>query len=84
MKGVPDKSVDLVLADPPYNIKIADWDKIPNYVEWLGTVFLECQRVLKPNGSFYFFHNDFLQMVDLQKWINENTKFVWSIPAHAG
>jgi len=77
MKGIPDKSVDAIITDPPYNIGKADWDKIPNYVEWLGIVFLECQRVLKPNGSFYFFHNDFLQMVDLQKWINENTKFVF-------
>jgi len=77
MKGIPDKSVDAIITDPPYNIGKTDWDKIPNYVEWLGTVFLECQRVLKPNGSFYFFHNDFLQIVDLQKWINENTKFVF-------
>ena len=42
MQGIPDKSVDLVLTDPPYNIGKAEWDKITNYIEWMGAVFLEC------------------------------------------
>ena len=78
MEEIPDKSIDLVLIDPPYNINKADWDKwktVNAYVEFMGQVFLECQRVLKDNGSFYFFHNDFLQIVELQNWINKNTKF---------
>lgn len=80
MKDIPDKSVDLVLIDPPYNINKAKWDKwktVEDYVNFLGSAFLECQRVLKDNGSFYFFHNDFLQMVELQNWINKNTSFVF-------
>ena len=77
MKDIPDKSVDLIVTDPPYNIGKAEWDKIDNYIEWMGIVFLECQRVLKDNGSFYWFHNDFLQIVDLQKWINDHTEFVF-------
>ncbi len=77
MKGLPDKSINLIIADPPYNIGKADWDKIPNYIEWLGNRLLEMQRVLKDNGSFYLFHNDFLQMVEIQDWINKNSKFVF-------
>ena len=80
MKQIPDKSVDLVLIDPPYNIKKAKWDTwktIDEYVEFMGKAFIEIQRVLKDNGSFYFFHNDFLQMVELQNWINKNTTFVF-------
>ncbi|MBO3356283.1 DNA-methyltransferase [Clostridium perfringens] len=80
MKDIPDKSVDLVLIDPPYNIKKAKWDSwktVEGYVEFMGKVFLECQRVLKDNGSFYFFHNDFLQIVELQNWINKNTEFIF-------
>lgn len=80
MKDIPDKSVDLVLIDPPYNIGKAKWDKwktTEKYVEFMGSVFLEIQRVLKDNGSFYYFHNDFLQIVELQKFINKNTKFVF-------
>ena len=81
MKEIPDKSIDLVLIDPPYNINKADWDKwktVDAYVEFMGQVFLECQRVLKDNGSFYFFHNDFLQIVELQNYINKNTDFIFN------
>jgi len=78
MGDIPDRSVDLVVIDPPYNIgKNKEWDKIKNYIEWMGCVFLECQRVLKDNGSFYFFHNDFLQIVELQNWVSRNTKFIF-------
>ena len=77
LKLLDDNSIDLIVTDPPYNIGKAKWDKIDDYIEWLGTIFLECQRVLKNNGSFYFFHNDFLQMVELQNWINKNTNFVF-------
>ncbi len=81
LKELPDKCIDLVLIDPPYNIKVADWDNWKNpqdYINWLGNVFLECERVLKDNGSFYFWHNDFLQIVELQNYINKNTKFVFN------
>ena len=80
MQEIPDKSVDLILIDPPYNISKAEWDKwetTEKYVEFMGKVFKENERVLKDNGSFYFFHNDFLQIVELQNWINKNTNFVF-------
>lgn len=77
MKTLPDKSVNLIVADPPYNIGKAGWDKIPNYIEWMGAVFLECQRVLKDNGSFYWFHSDMMQIKDLMWWIQDNTQFVF-------
>jgi site-specific DNA-methyltransferase (adenine-specific) len=45
--------------------------------EFMGNVFLQIQRVLKDNGSFYFFHNDFLQICELQNFINKNTDFIF-------
>ena len=78
IKNIQDNSINLVLIDPPYNISKAEWDKwetVEDYVEFMGKVFKEIERVLKPNGSFYFFHNDFLQIVELQNWINKNTGF---------
>lgn len=81
LKNIESNSVNLVLIDPPYNIsKDKKWDKwktVDAYVEFMGQVFLECQRVLKDNGSFYFFHNDFLQIVELQNYINKNTDFIF-------
>ena len=78
MKNIQDNSINLVLIDPPYNIGKDKWDKwktVEDYVEFMGKVFLEIQRILKDNGSFYFFHNDFLQIVELQNFINKNTEF---------
>jgi len=77
----PEKSVDLVLTDPPYNIsKDKTWDKWKKqseYIAWLGSCFLECQRVLKDNGSFYWCHNDMEQIAEIMTWIKENTKFIF-------
>ena len=81
LKNIEDKSVNLILIDPPYNIKKAKWDSWKTteaYVEFMGKVFKELERVLKDNGSFYFFHNDFLQVAELQHWIRQNTKFVFN------
>lgn len=77
LKEIPDKSINLIVTDPPYNICKAKWDKIPNYVEWCGKWFKECERVLKDNGSFYFWHNDMVQIAQLMEWIRKNTKFVF-------
>src|SRR5699024_11095451 len=80
MKRIPDKSVDLVVIDPPYNIgKDKRWDKYKKdeYIEFMGTVFKECERTLKENGSFYWFHNDMVQVKDLMAWLEENTGFIY-------
>lgn len=78
LKNIEDNSIDLVLIDPPYNIGKDKWDKwktVELYVDFMKEVFLELQRVLKDNGSFYFFHNDFLQIVEIQNMINKETNF---------
>lgn len=78
MKDIPDNSVDLILTDPPYNIGKAKWDKIPNYIEWCGKWFIECQRVLKDNGSFYWWQNDMVQIAQLMEWLRNNSDFVFN------
>ena len=80
LKLLPDKSINLIVIDPPYNTKKAEWDKwdsIAEYIDWCGLWLKESQRVLKDDGSFYFFHNDFLQIVELQNYINNNTDFIF-------
>jgi DNA modification methylase len=51
---IEDKSIDLVLTDPPYNIKIDDWDNIKHYEEFIRNISRESHRVLKRNGTLYF------------------------------
>ncbi|HLU66629.1 MAG TPA: site-specific DNA-methyltransferase [Kofleriaceae bacterium] len=51
-----DGSVDLVIADPPYNIAKEDWDdlgSLESYVEWCDSWLAEVARVLSPDGSAY-------------------------------
>lgn len=78
---IPDDSVNLIVIDPPYNIgKDKRWDKwktVDAYVDWMVEVFSECERVLAPNGSFYYWHNDFEQIAELQRAISNVTGFVF-------
>jgi site-specific DNA-methyltransferase (adenine-specific) len=56
LKSLDDASVDLVFADPPYNIKKADWDNFDNqeqYIDWSLEWITQASRVLKSTGSLY-------------------------------
>jgi modification methylase smeI len=75
MREMPDGCVDLVVADPPYNIGKADWDKIPDYIEWSRKWIQECERFLKPTGVFYFWHNDMPQLAGIMEMIRKSTHF---------
>lgn len=56
LKTLPDASVDLVVADPPYNLKKADWDHFESqdiYIAWSLRWISEAARLLKSTGSLY-------------------------------
>lgn len=49
-------SADLIFADPPYNIKKAEWDTFESqqeYLKWSLKWIKEASRVLKPEGTLY-------------------------------
>jgi len=56
LKKLDSNSVDLIFAEPPYNIKKAEWDTFNSqkeYVEWSMNWIREASRVLTKNGSLY-------------------------------
>ena len=56
LKQLESDSIDLIFADPPYNIKKAEWDSFSSqkeYVEWSMEWIKEAHRVLKRTGSLY-------------------------------
>ncbi len=55
LKKLPDASVQLVIADPPYNIDIAEWDNYENYLSWASEWIQESYRVLTKTGNFVLF-----------------------------
>ncbi len=58
-REVPDRSIDLIFADPPYNIgknfiDLPDkWGSDESYLEWCYKWLEMCIKKLKSNGSMY-------------------------------
>lgn len=86
LKKLPTESVDLIFADPPYNIGknfdglIEAW-KEDLFIDWLFEVIAECHRVLKKQGSMYIMNStENMPFIDLQyrKLFTIKSRIVWS------
>jgi len=51
LKKIPDKSINLILTDPPYQSTDNEWDKEPDW----NKLSKEFNRILKDNGTIYIF-----------------------------
>jgi adenine-specific DNA-methyltransferase len=63
LKQLPDKSIDLVILDPPYyKIKNDEWDNqwktFDDYLDWIEKISLLIRKKMKISGSFYIFGDD--------------------------
>lgn len=80
-------SVDLIFADPPYNIgkvfgnNSDKWDNVEEYVSWCERWIDECMRVLKPDGTMYFMtatqHMPFLDVYVSRKY-HVLSRIIWA------
>ncbi|SDU63468.1 DNA-methyltransferase [Desulfobacula phenolica] len=77
LKTMESDSVDIVFADPPFNLnklypsRIDDDLKTEQYLSWCENWAYECTRVLKPGGSFFTWN--------LPKWNTYLSEFLNSI-----
>lgn len=61
MAQVEDESVDLVIADPPYNLKkdfgnqSDHWKDVNSWLEWSKSWIDGCIRILKSSGSIFIY-----------------------------
>ena len=67
LREIPDESVDVTFADPPFNLKkkySSYWDSldVAQYVDWCNEWLRDLVRVTKPTGSI-FIHN-------IPKWLS--------------
>jgi site-specific DNA-methyltransferase (adenine-specific) len=61
IKGISrlrDKSVDVVVTSPPYNLgisyrKYSDWQDRQSYLNWCAKWAAQVRRILQSNGSFF-------------------------------
>ncbi|HHB2152432.1 TPA: adenine-specific DNA-methyltransferase [Escherichia albertii] len=86
LKKMPAASVDLIFADPPYNIgknfdgMLENW-KEDQFIDWLLEVIAECHRVLKKQGSMYIMNStENMPFVDLycRKLFTIKSRIIWS------
>lgn len=86
LKSVADESIDLIFADPPYNIgkrfgEFKDaWPSDKAYAEWCYRWLDACIRKLKPTGSLYVMTST-QAMPYLDLWLRERiailSRIVW-------
>ena len=56
LKSLPSESVDVIFADPPYNIKKADWDNFDSQEEYINFSMQwieQAARILKLSGTLF-------------------------------
>ena len=92
MKKLKENSVDLIITDPPYNIGVdygASKDKRKDYIDWCVKWVIECERLLKENGSLYIINYPENNAILLSKLSNK-TKLLhrswinWHYPTNVG
>lgn len=60
MRKMDANSVDAIITDPPY-YKVKgeawdnQWDTPAKFLDWVGLLCEQFERILRPNGSLYFF-----------------------------
>lgn len=62
LESLQDKSIDLAIIDPPYNLKIDTWDKFKSQKDFLDFSFAWIDSMLlklKNTASFYIFNTPF-------------------------
>lgn len=80
MRGIPDDSVDVIFADPPFNLSknygtgISDSLGEREYLEWCRAWLDECCRILAPGGSL-FVYNIPKWLTYYTGWLNEKLTF---------
>ena len=61
MQQMEAESVDLIIADPPYNLKknfgnkSDHWEDVESWLEWSKQWIDGCIRILKPTGSIFIY-----------------------------
>ena len=86
LKSLPDKSINLIFVDPPYNIGKNfngykdKWDTDEKYLEWCYGWINLCIQKLKDNGSIYLMGaTQFIPHLDifLNKKMHILSRIVW-------
>lgn len=67
LSEIANNSIDSIITDPPYGIKLEQWDNLPDEKIWA-----DCFRVLKPGGYLLCFSSIKYQHIITQQILNNN------------
>jgi len=94
LKFLPDKTISLILTDPPYHSTKKQnvygdklFKKDNEYLEWMSRFAIEWRRILKPNGCFFCFCSPAMAArleVMFSKSFNILSQIVWTKPNDPG
>lgn len=78
LNQIEDDSISLAVIDPPYNLKIADWDTFKSEKDFFDFTYKWIDALLpklKSNGSLYIFNTPFNSAYILQYLISKKMCF---------
>ena len=74
MKSIPDKSIDMVLTDPPYGITACKWDSVIPF----APMWEQLNRIIKDNGAIVVFGSEpFSSALRMSNIKNYKYDWVW-------
>lgn len=86
MKELPDASFNLIIADPPYNLKkdFGNWKETEhedNWLDWSKEWIDECKRLLAPGGNLFIYgihhHMCWIQCYLYQIGLSYRRQIIW-------
>ena len=78
IEALKDQSVDLVIADPPYNLHKADWDSFKSEEDFFSFTFKWIDAIIpkiKTTGSLFIFNTPYNSAYILQHLVQEKWSF---------
>ena len=74
MKSIPDKSIDMILTDPPYGISASKWDSVIPF----APMWKQLNRIIKDNGAIVLFGSEpFSSALRMSNIKNYKYDWVW-------
>ncbi len=74
MKGIPDRSIDAIITDPPYGTTACKWDSVIDF----DLMWEQLNRIIKPNGAVVLFGAEpFSSTLRISNLKNYKYDWVW-------